>query len=77
MAAPSNKKVKGTAVDRGGTNDRAELAEVRNQLNNVIASLRILATKMDADAGITDTNYFALTCDTALGATAPTQIDAL
>jgi hypothetical protein len=77
MAAPANKKVRTTAIDRGAGQDRAELAEVRAQLNNTIASLRILAAKLDLDAGVTDVNYFTLTCDSALGNSAPTQIDSI
>lgn len=77
MAAPANKKVRATAIDRGAGTDRAELAEVRAQLNNVIASFRILATKLDNDAGVTDVNYFTLTADNALGNAAPTVVDVL
>lgn len=47
--------------------------DVRIQLNNVIAALRIITAKMDADAGITDTNYFALSMDSAI-ATAPQKV---
>lgn len=82
MAAPSNKKCKGQAITRTGSTaisgtspENSELGETRLQLNNVIASLRILAAKLDLDVGVTDTNYFALTCDSALGNTAPTQVD--
>jgi hypothetical protein len=75
VAAPANKKVRATAINRGAGQDNSELAEVRNQLNNLIASFRILATKLDADAGVTDVNYFTLTSDSALGTAAPTVVD--
>jgi hypothetical protein len=47
--------------------------DVRQQLNNLITAFRVLTAKMDADAGVTDTNYTALTTDASL-AFAPTRI---
>lgn len=47
--------------------------QVAAQLNNIVASLRLLTAKLDADAGVTDTNYNALITDNAI-ATAPAKI---
>lgn len=46
---------------------------IRQQINNIIATLRIITAKLDLDAGVTDVNYFALSCDAAI-ATAPAKI---
>lgn len=73
MAAPANKKCK---AHHNKVDDNL-VEQMRTQLNNVITSFRILATKLDNDAGVTDVNYFTLTSDAALGATAPTAIDEL
>jgi hypothetical protein len=35
-------------------------SSVRTQLNNLIAAVFGIAQKLDADAGVTDTNYTAL-----------------
>ena len=77
MAVPANKKVRATQRALGQGLDNAELAEVRQQLNNLIAAVRTIATKLDADAGVTDTNYNALSMDTAVGAAAPAQVDVI
>ena len=71
MAAPSDSPIKISGLPEN------EIEKLRTQLNNTIASFRILAAKLDADAGVTDTNYFALTCDSALGAAAPTKLSVL
>lgn len=47
--------------------------QIRVQLNNVIASLRLLTAKLDADAGVTDTNFAALITNSGV-ATAPAKI---
>lgn len=73
MAAPANKKCK---AHHNKTEDNL-VEQLRTQVNNLITSLRILATKLDNDAGVTDVNYFTLTCDAALLAAAPTVIDEL
>lgn len=39
-----------------GPGDRQELAAL---LSNLVDALQALATKLDADAGVTDTNYAA------------------
>lgn len=75
MAAPANKKVRATAIDRGAGADNSELAETRRQVNNLVTSLRILTAKLDLDAGVTDVNYSTLVIDAALGTAAPTVID--
>jgi len=47
-----------------------QLAQLRTQVNNLSASLRLLTAKLDADAGVTDTTYGSLITDAAI-ATAP------
>lgn len=64
MAAPSDVVQTANAPARD---------DVRVQLNNVIASIRLLTAKLDADAGVTDTNYGALITDSAI-ATAPAKV---
>jgi hypothetical protein len=49
------------------------LEQLRVQMNNIVASLRLLTAKLDADAGVTDANYNALITDDAI-ATAPAKI---
>lgn len=68
MAAPAD-------ISPDTTTQLATTDDIRTQLNNVISALRIITAKMDADAGITDVNYFALSCDAAV-ATAPKKIKA-
>lgn len=65
MAAPVD-----VNIDPGGysAND-----QVRVQLNQVIAALRVLCAKLDLDAGVTDVNYFLLVCDAA-AATSPAKV---
>jgi hypothetical protein len=49
--------------------------DARQQLNNAIAALRAICTKLDADAGVTDTNYFSLIVDSAATlATPPAKV---
>ena len=64
MAAPSDVVQKANAPARD---------DVRIQLNNIVASLRLLTAKLDADAGVADTNYNALITDNAV-ATAPSKV---
>jgi len=40
--------------------DGSEVDLIRQQLNNLIAAVFGIAAKLDADAGVTDTNYGAL-----------------
>jgi hypothetical protein len=65
MAAPTDIVQTGNAPARD---------DVRIQLNNVIAALRIITAKLDADAGVTDTNYFALSMDSTI-ATGPAKVN--
>lgn len=48
---------------------------IRQQLNNAIAAIRIIAAKLDLDAGVTDVNYTALALDAAI-VTAPAKVKA-
>lgn len=68
MVAPVD-KVPDLTVPVTGTDD------LRVQLNNAIAAIRIIAAKLDLDAGVTDVNYFALSCDAAI-VTAPIKVKA-
>lgn len=61
MAAPAD--VSARSVARPGE----EIEQLRTQLNALITAVRTLATKLDADATVTDTNYFLLTMDSAAG----------
>lgn len=47
--------------------------QIRVQLNNVVAALRIITAKLDLDAGVTDVNYTLLALDATV-ATAPAKI---
>lgn len=69
MAAPAD-------ISPDTTSQLATTDDIRVQLNNVIASLRLLTAKLDADAGVTDVNYSALIIDAAI-ATAPKKIKAV
>jgi hypothetical protein len=54
MAVPADQPVR--ALDRpGGQTD-----SLRLEVNKLITQFRALCTKLDADAGVTDTNYSAL-----------------
>jgi hypothetical protein len=66
MAAPAD-------VSPDLTIPLASADTMRQQINNIIAALRIITAKLDLDAGVTDVNYFALSCDAAV-ATAPVKI---
>lgn len=52
----------------------ADLAALITQINNLTESFRLLTAKLDADAGVTDTDYAADITDDAI-ATAPEVID--
>lgn len=47
--------------------------QLRVQFNNLVAAVRIIAAKLDLDAGVTDVNYTLLALDAAV-ATAPKKI---
>lgn len=49
------------------------LEDLQTQVNNLTATVRLITAKLDADVGVTDTNYDALTTAVAI-ATAPTTI---
>lgn len=70
MAAPTDINAGRSVANEAMTQ---ELSSIRAQLNNAIAAIRIIAAKLDADAGVTDTTYFALSCDSAV-ATAPAKV---
>lgn len=70
MANPSDLTVR--ATDRGGA-VAGELDTLRQEFNKLVVNLRVLTAKMDADAGITDTNYGVLVTDSA--ATGPAKIN--
>ena len=67
MAPPADVKARPNGL--AGSSD----AVTREELNNVVDSLRLLTAKLDADAGVTDANYAALITDAAI-ATAPSKI---
>ncbi len=63
MAAPSNAV---TALRRIGMDDDVDtVATIVTNLNHVIGAVRAIATKLDADGGVTDTNYFSTIVDAA------------
>jgi hypothetical protein len=68
MAVPADKKV----LNQGSPD--SEVDTLRKQLNNLVASFRLLTAKLDADAGVTDANYNALITDDAV-ATAPAKVE--
>lgn len=68
MAAPNDVTVPGSTLAD------AEVDEIRQQINNLVASLRLLTAKLDLDAGVTDTTYNSLITDGAI-ATAPQKIN--
>lgn len=68
MAAPSDLSVRPYS-------DALGWPEVsRAEWNKLITNLRVLTAKLDADAGVTDTNYGALVTDSA--ASGPAKINA-
>jgi hypothetical protein len=69
MAAPADVKTIPTMKDDGNQ----DVSQLKIQFNNLVTQLRTLCTKLDNDAGVTDTNYFALICDSAV-TTAPAKV---
>lgn len=67
MASPPN------LVRDRSSNPGYGLEQMRVQLNNIVASLRLLTRKLDADAGVASTNYRATITDAGI-ASAPRQI---
>lgn len=61
MAAPSNAVASLRMVSMDTSDDL--MYEVVTQLNLAIGAIRAIATKLDADGGVTDTNYFSTTVD--------------
>jgi hypothetical protein len=49
-----------------------ELETLRGEFNKLVVNLRVLTAKLDADAGVTDTNYGALVTDSS--ATGPAKV---
>lgn len=70
MAVPTDVKVKAEGLPQ------SEIEKLRAQVNNLTASIRLLTAKLDADVGVTDTNYNALITDSAI-ATAPVKLTLL
>lgn len=67
MAAPADKATRPMGL-KGSSN-----ADIITQMGNIAASFRLLTAKLDADAGVTDTDYGALITDAAI-ATAPVKL---
>jgi len=53
-----------------------EIEKLRAQVNNLTATIRGIAAKLDADAGVTDTTYRSLWTDLGV-ATAPVTLTVL
>lgn len=66
MANPSDKSPRNI---EGIPDAESELYHLRSEFNKVILMFRQLTAKLDADTGITDTNYRSLITDT--GGTTP------
>lgn len=69
MAVPADVKTIPSVKDDGNQ----DVSQMKLQINNLVASLRLLTAKLDLDAGVTDTNYNALITDSAI-ATAPAKV---
>jgi hypothetical protein len=69
MANPADVTVHGT-----GSLD-SDVAALLTSFNKLVVNLRVLTAKLDADAGVTDTNYAALVTDSA--ASGPTKVTTL
>ena len=72
MANPADIPVRPTAI--GGA-IAEELYTLRTEFNKLVTNLRVLTAKLDADAGVTDTNYGTLVTDSA--ASGPAKVTAL
>ncbi len=70
MAYPADKAPRNV---EGTGNTESELYHIRNQLNNVILMFRELTAQLDADAGITDTDY-ASNIDESTGTTPASKV---
>lgn len=68
MANPTDLSVPGSTIPN------AEVDALRQQVNNLTASLRLLTAKLDLDAGVTDTTYKSLITDTGV-TTAPALLN--
>lgn len=68
MAAPSDLSCL-AQFPANGTN---QIDALRVEFNKLVTNLRVLTAKLDADAGVTDTNYAALVTDSA--ASGPAKI---
>ena len=66
MAAPADITVRATA------SADSDVAKILSQFNLLVTNLRVLTAKLDADAGVTDTNYAALVTDSA--ASGPSKV---
>lgn len=69
MAIPANLSRRNTAAPQ--STQGAILAE----FNKLVTQVRVLTAKLDADAGVTDTNYAALV--TAADSASPAKIDVI
>lgn len=63
MAAPSNVTVPAHKIGQDKSVDL--LYQIVTSLNYCVGAVRAIATKLDADGGVTDTNYFSTTVDAA------------
>lgn len=69
MAAPADVSVHATgALD-------SDVALLITNFNKLVVNLRVLTAKLDADGGVTDTNYGALVTDSA--ASGPSKLSLL
>lgn len=63
MAAPSNVTVPAHKIGHEQAVDL--LYQLATNLNHVVGAIRAVCTKLDADAGVTDANYFSTIVDAA------------
>ena len=66
MAAPADITVRSTAFSD------SDVAKILQEFNKLVVNLRVLTAKLDADGGVTDTNYGALVTDSA--ASGPSKV---
>lgn len=67
MAVPADQTVQG-----GPGKALGELYLLIQEFNKLVVNFRVMAAKLDLDAGVTDVNYGTLTTDTA--ASGPSKI---
>ena len=67
MAAPDDVSVKGS------TRPDAEVDELRQQVNNLVASVRLICEMIDADNGTIGTDYVSSVTDSGV-TTAPAKV---